>query len=94
MVLFKFRVPPYRMSYLERGGRPRSGAMRRKIIIKRNGASNMKIVAKTVESAEREARIKSHQRLYHEALNSVERLHRRLLGVIKDEFDRRGCTFR
>lgn len=29
---------------------------------------------------------------YLEALNLVERLHRRLLDVIKDEFDRRGRT--
>ncbi|WAC26471.1 transcriptional regulator LdtR [Ancylobacter sp. SL191] len=28
--------------------------------------------------------------LYHEALTLVERLHRRLLDVVKDEFDRRG----
>ena len=30
------------------------------------------------------------QPLYLEALTLVERLHRRLLDVIKDEFDRRG----
>lgn len=30
--------------------------------------------------------------LYHEALTLVERLHRRLLDVVKDEFDRRGRT--
>ncbi|MCB4770161.1 MarR family transcriptional regulator [Ancylobacter sp. Lp-2] len=28
--------------------------------------------------------------LYHEAMTLVERLHRRLLDVVKDEFDRRG----
>ncbi len=50
----------------------------------------MKIVANTVESAECEARFNDISAHYHEALNSVERLHRRLLGVIKDEFDRRG----
>ena len=50
----------------------------------------MKAVAKTVEPAEREARFDTIQPLYHEALTLVERLHRRLLDVIKDEFDRRG----
>lgn len=29
-------------------------------------------------------------RLYHESLTLLERLHRRLLDVVKDEFDRRG----
>jgi DNA-binding MarR family transcriptional regulator len=50
----------------------------------------MKAVAKTVEPAEREARVDQIQPLYLEALTLVERLHRRLLDVIKDEFDRRG----
>ena len=50
----------------------------------------MKAVAKTVEPAEREARLDQIQPLYLEALTLVERLHRRLLDVIKDEFDRRG----
>jgi DNA-binding MarR family transcriptional regulator len=50
----------------------------------------MKAVAKTVEPAEREARLTNIQPLYLEALTLVERLHRRLLDVIKDEFDRRG----
>jgi len=50
----------------------------------------MKAVAKTVEPAEREARFDHIQPLYLEALTLVERLHRRLLDVIKDEFDRRG----
>ena len=50
----------------------------------------MKAVAKTVESAEREPRLDHIQPLYLEALTLVERLHRRLLDVIKDEFDRRG----
>src|SRR3974377_2028521 len=50
----------------------------------------MKAVVKTVESAEREARFDHIRPLYHEALTLVERLHRRLLDVIKDEFDRRG----
>jgi DNA-binding MarR family transcriptional regulator len=50
----------------------------------------MKTVAKPVESAERQARFDHIQPLYLEALTLVERLHRRLLDVIKDEFDRRG----
>ncbi len=50
----------------------------------------MKAVAKTVEPAEREAKLDHIQPLYLEALTLVERLHRRLLDVIKDEFDRRG----
>jgi DNA-binding MarR family transcriptional regulator len=52
----------------------------------------MKNLARAVETAERnvsadEAGIKP---LYLEALTLVERLHRRLLDVIKDEFDRRN----
>jgi DNA-binding MarR family transcriptional regulator len=43
-----------------------------------------------VETAERSAGQTPVQPLYLEALTLVERLHRRLLDVIKDEFDRRG----
>jgi DNA-binding MarR family transcriptional regulator len=50
----------------------------------------MKGVLKPVEPAEREPRFDHIRPLYHEALTLVERLHRRLLDVIKDEFDRRG----
>jgi DNA-binding MarR family transcriptional regulator len=50
----------------------------------------MKAVAKAVEPAEREARFEHIRPLYLEALTLVERLHRRLLHVIKDEFDRRS----
>ena len=50
----------------------------------------MKAVAKTVESAGREATLDHIRPQYLEALTLVERLHRRLLDVIKDEFDRRG----
>jgi DNA-binding MarR family transcriptional regulator len=53
----------------------------------------MKAVAKTIGSAvETEDRVAGPaiQPLYLEALTLVERLHRRLLDVIKDEFDRRG----
>ena len=48
------------------------------------------VVAKTVEPADREARFENIRPLYLEALTLVERLHRRLLDVIKDEFDRRS----
>jgi DNA-binding MarR family transcriptional regulator len=50
----------------------------------------MKTLAKVAEPAERQARFDHIQPLYLEALTLVERLHRRLLDVIKDEFDRRG----
>jgi DNA-binding MarR family transcriptional regulator len=50
----------------------------------------MKAVATAVETAERAPGQTPVQPLYLEALTLVERLHRRLLDVIKDEFDRRG----
>src|SRR5438132_9238975 len=51
----------------------------------------MKAVAKTVEPAgDREARLDHVRPHYLETLTLVERLHRRLLDVIKDEFDRRS----
>src|SRR6202008_3006764 len=50
----------------------------------------MKAVATAVETAERTPGQSPAQSLYLEALTLVERLHRRLLDVIKDEFDRRG----
>jgi DNA-binding MarR family transcriptional regulator len=50
----------------------------------------MKAVAKTVEAPQRDAAFDHIRPLYLEALTLVERLHRRLLDVIKDEFDRRG----
>ena len=50
----------------------------------------MKAVATAVETADRPAGQAPVQQLYLEALTLVERLHRRLLDVIKDEFDRRG----
>src|SRR5213593_4872439 len=49
----------------------------------------MKAVATAVETAERSPGAPV-QPLYLEALTLVERLHRRLLDVIKDEFDRRS----
>src|SRR5476649_1154486 len=50
----------------------------------------MKAVATAVDTAERTAGQAPVQPLYLETLTMVERLHRRLLDVIKDEFDRRG----
>ena len=50
----------------------------------------VKAVAKAYEPAEQVAGQAPVQPLYLEALTLVERLHRRLLDVIKDEFDRRG----
>ena len=50
----------------------------------------MSAVAKTAESAGREVRFDHIRPSYLEALMLVERLHRRLLDVIKDEFDRRS----
>ena len=50
----------------------------------------MKAVAKAAEPVDRVTRFDLIRPLYLEALTLVERLHRRLLDVIKDEFDRRG----
>ena len=50
----------------------------------------MKTVVKTVEPADRQAKFDHIRPLYLDALTLVERLHRRLLDGIKDEFDRRG----
>jgi len=50
----------------------------------------MKTAVKAVEPAERQAKFDHIRPLYLDALTLVERLHRRLLDVIKDEFDRRG----
>ena len=51
----------------------------------------MKAVATTAaDAADRATGQAPVQPLYLEALTLVERLHRRLLDVIKDEFDRRG----
>ena len=50
----------------------------------------MKAVMKAADPTDRETRFDSIRPLYLEALILVERLHRRLLDVIKDEFDRRS----
>ena len=50
----------------------------------------MNTVLKTEASHQRSERAGEVRPAYLEALTLVERLHRRLLDVIKDEFDRRG----
>ena len=50
----------------------------------------MKAVVRPAEPAERDMRLQHIRPLYLESLTLVERLHRRLLDVVKDEFDRRG----
>lgn len=50
----------------------------------------MKNVARAAHAAEPLERYEELKTPYLEALTLVERLHRRLLDVIKDEFDRRG----
>jgi DNA-binding MarR family transcriptional regulator len=50
----------------------------------------MRNAVKLEETARRSERIAEVRPVYLEALSMVERLHRRLLDVIKDEFDRRG----
>src|ERR1700757_1214923 len=63
-------------------------AAKKKIVLGK--ASFMRTVVKAVEPAMHEARFDHIRPHYLEALTLVERLHRRLLDVIKDEFDRRG----
>jgi DNA-binding MarR family transcriptional regulator len=50
----------------------------------------LKSVAKVKEPADREASVDHVRPHYLETLTLVERLHRRLLDVIKDEFDRKS----
>jgi DNA-binding MarR family transcriptional regulator len=50
----------------------------------------LEAVARAAEPADRDSRFEHIRPLYLEVLTLVERLHRRLLDVIKDEFDRRG----
>ncbi|HLH50230.1 MAG TPA: winged helix DNA-binding protein [Roseiarcus sp.] len=50
----------------------------------------MRNAVKLEETTRRSDRIAEISPVYLEALGMVERLHRRLLDVIKDEFDRRG----
>ena len=70
-------------------GRGKQGLVRHDNINIMQGV-NMKTSATVVEAADRQARFDRIEPLYLEALTLVERLHRRLLDVIKDEFDRRG----
>ena len=50
----------------------------------------MKAVTNTVAPAEREACFDHIRPYYLETLTLIERVHRRLFDVVKDEFDRRG----
>ncbi|MDQ0471564.1 transcriptional regulator LdtR [Labrys wisconsinensis] len=50
----------------------------------------MNTVKKVAEQPDRQAKMGEVRPLYLESLHLVERLHRRLLDVIKDEFDRRS----
>ena len=50
----------------------------------------MNTVTKAEAFSDRNERLREVRPVYLEALTMVERLHRRLLDVIKDEFDRRG----
>src|SRR5438093_10123363 len=50
----------------------------------------LRSVARAIEPAVHEENAEHVRPLYLETLTLVERLHRRLLDVIKDEFDRRG----
>src|SRR6201986_1575509 len=50
----------------------------------------MRNAVKLEETTRRSDRVTEITPVYLEALGMVERLHRRLLDVIKDEFDRRG----
>ena len=50
----------------------------------------LKAVTKAMQSVDREASLDHVRPHYLETLTLVERLHRRLLDVIKDEFDRRS----
>src|SRR3954454_11586742 len=50
----------------------------------------MNTVLKTEASLQRAERVGEVRPAYLEALTLIERLHRRLLDVIKDEFDRKG----
>ena len=58
--------------------------------IAKSGDRTMNMVVKSDISATREEPRTEVRPVYLEALTLVERLHRRLLDVIKDEFDRRG----
>src|SRR5881392_1402830 len=53
-------------------------------------AYNMNTLKKVSEPVERQVKMGEIRPLYLESLHLVERLHRRLLDVIKDEFDRRS----
>ena len=76
--------------YIAASGTRKQGLVTRDVKKSQTGTLDMKAVAKTVDTPEREQRFETIRPLYLESLTLVERLHRRLLDVIKDEFDRRG----
>src|SRR5262249_5580455 len=84
-VLFKLLLDPCRYGSDTTG----TGPVAKKRIRVGKGVI-MKTVVKAVEPAVHEQRFDHIRPHYLEALTLVERLHRRLLDVIKDEFDRRG----
>ena len=71
-------------------GRERGTEPRRYNNVKSASGVNTKAVAKAADTVERETRFDCIRPSYLEALMLVERLHRRLLDVVKDEFDRRS----
>ena len=76
--------------YIAASGTRKQGLVTRDVKKSQTGTLDMKAVAKTVDTPEREQRFETIRPLYLESLTLVERLHRRLLDVIKDEFYRRG----
>jgi DNA-binding MarR family transcriptional regulator len=86
MLLFKSFLDPG--SYVRRHRRGNRASSKRQNNIPKGVI--MKTVVRAVEPAERDSKYEHIRPLYLEALTLVERLHRRLLDVIKDEFDRRG----
>ena len=76
--------------YIAASGTRKQGLVTRDVKKSQTGTLDMKAVAKTVDTPGREQRFETIRPLYLESLTLVERLHRRLLDVIKDEFDRRG----
>ena len=71
------------MLRVQQGGRSEPGAQA-------TGASHGIGRKSGSRTGSRSERLKEVRPVYLEALTMVERLHRRLLDVIKDEFDRRG----
>jgi len=86
----QFKLILDRWAYVAGQATEKTGLRRHTKKSEQEGVTQMKTVMKTVEPADRQARFDQIRPLYLDALTLVERLHRRLLDVIKDEFDRRG----